>query len=119
MNAPLDKTTRRGLSRRQAVTSMLSAAGGLTIGVNLPASAFAAVKASQPRPMGLLQSPEDVPAHELSAFLVIDPDDTVTIRMPHQECLLEEVRPRGHAHLEIRTLEPSNDGIHRRTKFNR
>src|SRR5215469_6300420 len=85
MNAPLDKETRRGLSRRQAVTTMLSAAGGLTIAFQLPKSAFAAVKAAQPQPMGLLQSPETVPAHELSAFLVIDPDDTVTIRLPHQE----------------------------------
>src|SRR6185312_11216311 len=89
MNAPLDpkalKAGRRGLSRRQAVTTMLSAAGGLTIAFNLPESAFAAVKAGQPKPMGLLQSPETVPPHELSAFLVIDPDDTVTIRLPHQE----------------------------------
>jgi isoquinoline 1-oxidoreductase beta subunit len=85
MNAPLDKETRRGLSRRQAVTTMLSAAGGLTVAFDLPKSAFAAVKAAGPQPMGLLQSPETVPAHELSAFLVIDPDDTVTIRLPHQE----------------------------------
>ncbi|HEV2700760.1 MAG TPA: molybdopterin cofactor-binding domain-containing protein [Steroidobacteraceae bacterium] len=35
--------------------------------------------------MGLLQSPELVPPHELSAFLVIDPDDTVTVRLPHNE----------------------------------
>ena len=86
MNAMLDKATRRGLSRRQAVTAMLSAAGGLAIGVTLPKSAFAAAAASGgPQPMGLLQSPEAIPPHELSAFLVIDPDNTVTIRLPHNE----------------------------------
>ena len=71
-------------TRRQAVTTMLSAAGGLAVGVTLPASAFAA-GAKGPRPMGLLQSPEVVPAHELSAFVVIDPDNTVTVRLPHNE----------------------------------
>src|SRR5947209_10422467 len=89
MNAPVDpkslKQTRSGPSRRQAVTTMLSAAGGLAVGVQLPKSAFAAEKASGPRPMGLLQSPESVPAHELSAFVVIDPDNTVTVRLPHNE----------------------------------
>jgi isoquinoline 1-oxidoreductase beta subunit len=89
MNALLDKTTRRGqaltgMSRREAVTTMLSAAGGLAIGVNLPATAFAAGKAGA-QPMGLLQSPEAIPPHELSAFVVIDPDDTVTLRLPHNE----------------------------------
>ena len=85
MNAPLDKTLRRGLSRRQAVTTMLSAAGGLAVAVQLPRSAFATAKASGPQPMGLLQSPETIPAHELSAFVVIDPDNTVTVRLPHNE----------------------------------
>ena len=90
MNAPVDskaiKAARRGPSRREAVTTMLSAAGGLAIGIQLPTSAFAAAKkAAGPQPMGLLQSPEAVPAHELSAFVVIDPDNTVTVRLPHNE----------------------------------
>src|SRR5665213_2915948 len=90
MNAPLEKTllakaSGRGLSRRQAVTAMASAAGGLAISFQLPESAFAAAGSKQPRPMGLLQSPEVIPPHELSAFLVIDPDDTVTVRLPHNE----------------------------------
>jgi isoquinoline 1-oxidoreductase beta subunit len=89
MNAPFDpkslKQTRRGATRRQAITAMLSAAGGLAIAVQLPKSAFAAVAASGPRPMGLLQSPEVVPPHELSAFVVIDPDNSVTVRLPHNE----------------------------------
>ena len=89
MNAPLDKTTLakasgRGLSRRQAITAMASAAGGLAIAFELPKDAFAGAS-KQPRPMGMLQSPEVVPPHELSAFLVIDPDDTVTVRLPHNE----------------------------------
>jgi isoquinoline 1-oxidoreductase beta subunit len=83
MNAPLEKSLRRGVSRRQAVTAMMSAAGGLAIAVQLPKSAFAAGKG--PRPMGLLQSPETIPPHELSAFVVIDPDNTVTVRLPHNE----------------------------------
>src|ERR1700744_1817710 len=91
MNAPVpDKPLRgkaggRGPSRRQAVTAMLSAAGGLAIGVQLPTSALPAAKSSGPQPMGLLQSPEAVPPHELSAFVVIDPDNTVTVRLPHNE----------------------------------
>ena len=88
MNAHLDpktlKAARRGPTRREAVTTMLSAAGGLAVGVTLPADAFAA-EAKGPLPMGLLQSPEVVPAHELSAFVVIDPDNTVTVRLPHNE----------------------------------
>jgi isoquinoline 1-oxidoreductase beta subunit len=88
MNAPLEKTllaktSGRGLSRRQAVTAMASAAGGLAIAFPMPA--LAAGKSRQPRPMGMLQSPEVIPPHELSAFLVIDPDDTVTVRLPHNE----------------------------------
>lgn len=73
-------------SRRQAVQAMLSAGGGLAIGVALPKGASAAGKASQPQPMGArIESPEGAPAHELSAWLVIDPDSSVTIRIPHNE----------------------------------
>ena len=85
MSAPVAKRLHRGLSRRQAITAMATAAGGLAIAFTLPGPAFAAVEPRQPRPMGLLQSPETIPPHELSAFLVIDPDDTVTVRLPHNE----------------------------------
>ena len=75
------------LNRRAAVQAMLSGAGGLALGVPMPSAAFASAKPNhQPRPMGpRIKSPEDAPAHELSAWLVIDPDDSVTIRIPHNE----------------------------------
>jgi isoquinoline 1-oxidoreductase beta subunit len=73
-------------SRRQAVQAMLSAGGGLAIGVALPKGALAADKPSQPRPMGArIESPEAPPPHELSAYVVVDPDSSVTIRIPHNE----------------------------------
>jgi isoquinoline 1-oxidoreductase beta subunit len=64
---------------------MASAAGGLALCFTLPTVTFGAVESRQPRPMGLLQSLENIPPHELSAFLVIDPDNTVTVRLPHNE----------------------------------
>jgi isoquinoline 1-oxidoreductase beta subunit len=83
MSASLEKSS--NLSRRQAITAMASAAGGLALSFSLPTVTFGAIESHQPRPMGLLQSPENIPPHELSAFLVIDPDDTVTVRLPHNE----------------------------------
>jgi isoquinoline 1-oxidoreductase beta subunit len=70
------------------VKAVLSTAGGLAIGVNLPGAALAAapVAPGQPVPMGArLESPEVAPPHELSAWLVIDPDSSVTVRVPHNE----------------------------------
>jgi isoquinoline 1-oxidoreductase beta subunit len=83
----MNAIAKTGLSRRQAVSAMLSAAGGLAIGVALPPEAFAAGAAGdQPKPMGpLIQSPEEANPRELSAWLVIDPDSSVTIRIPHNE----------------------------------
>jgi isoquinoline 1-oxidoreductase beta subunit len=78
----------KGLSRRQAVSAILSAGGGLAIGVVLPSGAFAAESASsaQPKPMGpRIESPEGDRPDELSAWLVIDPDSSVTVRIPHNE----------------------------------
>ncbi len=71
MSASFEKSS--NLSRRQAITAMASAAGGLALSVTLPTVTFGAVESPQARPMGLLQSPENIPPHELSAFLVIDP----------------------------------------------
>jgi isoquinoline 1-oxidoreductase beta subunit len=87
MNAPLkDGRAKSGPSRRQAISAMLSAAGGLAIGVTLPRGAFAAPAGGQPRPMGArIESPEAAHPDELSAWLVIDPDSSVTIRIPHNE----------------------------------
>ncbi|HEY1803416.1 MAG TPA: molybdopterin cofactor-binding domain-containing protein, partial [Terracidiphilus sp.] len=83
MSASFKKSS--SLSRRQVITAMASAAGGLALSFTLPTVTFGAVESRQRRPMGLLQSPENIPPHELSAFLVIDPDDTVTVRLPHTE----------------------------------
>ena len=65
------------LSRRAVVTS-LSAAGGLSIAVAVPKPARAQGRVT-------LASTESAPSHELSAFLVIDPDSSVLIRVPHAE----------------------------------
>lgn len=64
------------LSRRAIVFSGLSATGALVIG--LPMAAEAAI---QPPAM----ADGTNPAKELTAFLIIEPDNTVTVRVPHQE----------------------------------
>jgi isoquinoline 1-oxidoreductase beta subunit len=67
------------LSRRQFVVASLSAAGGLMLGVSFPRAADA---------MPLSQAPwsnDAVAANEISAWIVIDPDETITIRIPHAE----------------------------------
>jgi isoquinoline 1-oxidoreductase beta subunit len=65
------------LSRRGFVFAGVSAAGGLMIGVPIPALA------------GVVQPPVMAdgtnPAKEMTAFVIIEPDSTVTIRAPHQE----------------------------------
>ena len=63
---------------------MLSAAGGLTIGVACQ-SAFAAAKATGLSPWACCRAPRPSRPTKSSAFLVIEPDNTVTIRLPHQE----------------------------------
>jgi len=67
-----------GPSRRAMVFSGLSAAGGLAIG--LPFQAFAAEGA---RRVTLADGQDSHP--ELNAWLIIDPDNSVTVRSPHQE----------------------------------
>jgi len=62
------------LSRRGFVLAGLSAAGGLMIGVPVEAAIQPPVLADGTNP-----------AKELTAFLIIEPDNTVTIRVPHQE----------------------------------
>jgi isoquinoline 1-oxidoreductase beta subunit len=69
MNGPM-------LNRRAAIFSGLSATGALVIGVPMAARA-----AMQPP----LMADGTNPAKEMTAFLVIEPDDTVTIRIPHAE----------------------------------
>jgi isoquinoline 1-oxidoreductase beta subunit len=64
------------LSRRAVVLTGLTAAGGLMIGVPMDAQAE-----TQPSTM----ADGTNPAKELTAFLIIEPDNTVTVRVPHQE----------------------------------
>jgi isoquinoline 1-oxidoreductase beta subunit len=65
--------TPAGLSRRNLLKAGLSAAGGLVI-------AFPMAAAAQP-----LSAPDRDSGDELTAFLVIDPDNTITIRVPQSE----------------------------------
>ncbi|WP_394763777.1 molybdopterin cofactor-binding domain-containing protein [Phenylobacterium sp.] len=67
------------LSRRAVVFSGLSASGALVIGV--PAAVAAANARLQPP----LMADGTNPAKEMTAFLVIEPDNTVTVRVPHAE----------------------------------
>ena len=71
-------------SRRTFVAAGLSAAGGLSIGVSLPAIAGAAAAKAAAGPVSLAAS-ETVPPSELNAWLVIDPDDSVLVRLVHSE----------------------------------
>ena len=68
------------LSRRTLVFAGLSAAGGLAIGV--PLDAEAAVTGTL-RKVSITDGQNT--RKEMTAWLVIDPDSTVTIRVPHQE----------------------------------
>ena len=69
------------LTRRLFITSSLSAAGGLVIAVAAPALADAAPLAAEP------WSPES-PTHaagEINAFVVVDPDNSILIRIAKSE----------------------------------
>src|SRR5690349_7028523 len=66
-------------SRRAVVFTGLSAAGGLMIGVPWPARAAAA----RLQPAALADGTNA--AKEMTAFLVIEPDNVVTVRIPHAE----------------------------------
>ena len=68
-----------GLSRRKFIVSGLSAAGGLALGFSFPGLANARPLPAQP------WSTEAVVPDEISAWIVIDPDETITIRIPHSE----------------------------------
>jgi isoquinoline 1-oxidoreductase beta subunit len=68
------------LSRRSFLVATLSAAGGLAIGVSIPGFAPAAPLAS-----GSPWNNDQAAASEVNAWIVIDPDDTVTIRCAKSE----------------------------------
>src|SRR5438270_2553229 len=68
-----------GLSRRKFIITGLSAAGGLALGFAFPGLANA-------RPLtGSPWSNDAIAPNEISAWIVIDPDETITIRIPHAE----------------------------------
>jgi isoquinoline 1-oxidoreductase subunit beta len=64
------------LSRRQFVVTAVTAAGGFAIGIG-PARALPIA----PQPW----SPEAQDPHEMNAWLIIEPDDTIIIRYPRSE----------------------------------
>src|SRR5579864_750357 len=68
-----------GLSRRKFIVAGLSTAGGLALGFSFPGLASARPLPAQPWSTGAL-APD-----EISAWIVIDPDETITIRIPHAE----------------------------------
>jgi isoquinoline 1-oxidoreductase subunit beta len=67
------------LSRRKFVVTGLSAAGGLMLGVAMPGVALA-MPTSEVHWGGDAHA-----ANEINAWIVIDPDETITIRIPHAE----------------------------------
>jgi isoquinoline 1-oxidoreductase beta subunit len=69
----------QNLSRRQFVVAGLSAAGGLMLGVSFPRAAAALPLSNAP------WSNDAVAPNEINAWIVIDPDETITIRIPHSE----------------------------------
>lgn len=72
-----------GLSRRGVMTAALSAAGGLAIGMGLPLAADAATRKAR-MPVSLAAS-ETIPPDEINAWLVIEPDNSVIVRLVHSE----------------------------------
>jgi len=68
-----------GLSRRKFIVTGLSAAGGLALGIAFPSLASARPLSAAP------WSNEAVASNEVNAWIVIDPDETITIRIPHSE----------------------------------
>ena len=76
----LDNFKQPAPTRRAIVLAGLSAAGGLAIA--FPAASAAPKATAQKK--AFITDGQD-PRAELSAWLVIDPDSSVTIRVPHQE----------------------------------
>ncbi len=78
--------TRIAPSRRAFVAAGLSAAGGLAIGVALPAPADARAAKAHAGPGTItLASTETSPPNEINAWLVIEPDSSVLVRLVHSE----------------------------------
>ena len=69
------------IDRRRFVTAAASAAGGLMIGVGLPRQADARTVALA----GVSDMGGSAPGVEVNAWLVIEPDRSVTVRLAHSE----------------------------------
>jgi isoquinoline 1-oxidoreductase beta subunit len=80
MRAMLHTDGLKTLSRRRFLIATSSAAGGLAIGVMLPHTADAATLAAQPWDQA---APAD--AAEVNAWILIEPDDSVVIRVAQSE----------------------------------
>ncbi|HTI67936.1 MAG TPA: xanthine dehydrogenase family protein molybdopterin-binding subunit [Caulobacteraceae bacterium] len=76
--APDSLIPEAGFSRRTVVLAGLSAAGGLAIGVPV-------AQAAAPGYQRVSLTDGQAAHKEMTAWLVIDPDNTVTVRIPHQE----------------------------------
>ena len=68
------------IDRRRFIVTSLSAAGGMAIGIALPGRSEAMMLGSQPWDKEALAG-----SNEINAWIVIDPDDTITIRVAKQE----------------------------------
>ena len=76
------------LSRRHFITTALTAAGGLALGVGIGGPAEAASLSA--RPWG--EEGKQYPG-EINAWVVIEPDDTVIIRWPRRDGTRQLHRP--------------------------
>ena len=74
----MTEQTKQILSRRSFIQASALAGGGLIIGFSMP-SAMAATIGARP------QSTTTAAGTEINAWLVIDRDNTVTMRIPHTE----------------------------------
>ena len=71
------KLAATALSRRTLIATGLTAAGGFTLGVALPEGAQAQTVN--------IASPETLSPREINAWLVIEPDSSVVVRLAHSE----------------------------------
>ncbi len=81
MSAPRGAPARGGPSRRTVIAATLSAGGGLAIGFGAPGAA----RAQPADPFSDLQASETSPPDEVNAWLVIEPDNSVIVRLVHTE----------------------------------
>lgn len=75
----LPKLSKKALSRRSFIQASALAGGGLVIGFTMPGRAIAATIGAK------AQSTTEAVGTEINAWLVIDKDNVVTIRIPHTE----------------------------------